>query len=345
MRLVYPFARFPALPAYVLYRRADVLQALRDCDAFSLAPVMARYGAVLGSATLCESEPAWHILRSRVGPILGRRSLARISEMVLRPLVQKLISQLPSGRHTELISSLARPLPSQILCYLIGFDPAEWRTVYCAVRQMAQFGRQPLAGLRATRMLRAHLGELIECTPPRPQGPVLQAMQKTGLAPAQMADLLMLLCWAAVETTEPALGTAVQAALRTRPHGLSCERGERARSAALDALALNAPVQMTCRLTRCEVRLPGTDIPSGALVLPHLGSAALDEAADGRRPASVIFGSGLHRCIGAQLALAEVTIAVEELLRRYPHARLIGQTTGMRGEFIRGPETVWARLE
>ncbi len=285
------------------------------------------------------------MLRSIVGPILSPPSLTRVSETAVRPLAQRLIAQLPPGHQVELIDGLARPLPSQVLCHLIGIDPAGWRTVYSAVRHMASFERQPLAGLRAARTFRAQLGDLIAGASPRSPGPVLVALQAADLAPSQMTDLLMLLCWAAVETTGPALGIVLRSALGTRRHGPHGARRTQARRAALDALTADAPVQMTGRLTRTDVHLSGVDIPAGALVLPHVGSAALDGARGSHRPTSLIFGSGPHRCIGAPLALAQVTIAVEELLHRYPQARLIGQTADVHGEFIRGPETVWARLE
>ncbi len=345
VRLVFPFLRFPSLPAYVLYRRADVLRALGDSEVFSLAPVMARYEAVLGPAIFRENEPVWRVLRSCVGPILSPPSLTRVSETAVRPLAQRLVSQLPPGHQVDLIDRLARPLPSQVLCHLIGIDPAEWRTVYSAVRHMASFERQPLAGLRAARTFRAQLGELIEGASPRPPGPVLTALQAADLAPSQLTDLLMLLCWAAVETTGPALGTVLRSTLGAHRPGPPGARRVQARRAALDALTADAPVQMTGRLTRTAVHLSGADIPEGALVLPHVGSAALDEAGGRHRRTSLIFGSGPHRCIGAPLALAQVTIAVEELLHRYPRARLTGQPAGAHGEFIRGPETVWARLE
>jgi cytochrome P450 len=343
VRLVCPFRSFPSLPAYVLYRRVDVLRALGDSDVFSLAPVMARYEAVLGSATL--TEPAWRVLRDRVSPILSPPSLTRISETALRPLAQRLISQLPAGDPVELMDGLARPLPAQMLCYLIGIDPAEWRMVYAAVRDMASFGRQPLAGLRGARTLRAQVGELTGCAAPRSPGPVLEALRETALAPSQMADVLMLVCWAAVETTGPALGTVLRSVLGARRHGPHDARAAQAQRAALAALTADAPVQMTCRLTRTDVHLSGVDIPEGALVLPHLGSAALDGEGGRHRRTPLIFGFGSHRCIGAALALAEITIAVEELLHRYPRTRLIGRPADVHGEFIRGPETIWAQLE
>ena len=344
VRLVCPFLRFPSLSAYVLYRRADVLRALGDSGMFSLAPVMARYEAVLGSAALRENEPAWRVLRRCLGPILSPPSLTRISETVLRPLARKLVAQLPADHPVELIDCLARPLPTQMLCYLIGIDLAEWRAVYSAVRHMVSFGRQPLAGLRGARVLRAQLGELTEDASVRPPGPALVALREAGLPPSQVTDLLMLLCWAAVETTAPALGIVLQAALRARKHAPPGAHSAQARRAALAALTADAPVQMTCRLTRAGVDLSGVHIPEGALVLPHLGAAALDAEGGRHRATSLIFGSGPHRCIGAALAIAEVTIAVEELQRRYPRARLTGPVD-VQGEFIRGPQTVWAQLE
>ena len=48
------------------------------------------------------------------------------------------------------------------------------------------------------------------------------------------------------------------------------------------------------------------------------------------------FGLGMHRCIGSNLARMEMTVAIEEFLKRIPHFRLAGDVKWSAGA-IRGP--------
>jgi pimeloyl-[acyl-carrier protein] synthase len=55
----------------------------------------------------------------------------------------------------------------------------------------------------------------------------------------------------------------------------------------------------------------------------------------------VAFGSGIHSCLGAALAVAEGRAALSAQLRRYPHLELMTRTTAWRpGLLFRGFETV-----
>ena len=48
------------------------------------------------------------------------------------------------------------------------------------------------------------------------------------------------------------------------------------------------------------------------------------------------FGLGIHRCVGSNLARMELTVAVEELLKRVPDFSLNGKVTWSEGT-VRGP--------
>jgi cytochrome P450 len=48
------------------------------------------------------------------------------------------------------------------------------------------------------------------------------------------------------------------------------------------------------------------------------------------------FGLGIHRCVGSNLARMEMTVAVEEFLKRIPEFQLAGKVTWSEGS-VRGP--------
>ena len=69
------------------------------------------------------------------------------------------------------------------------------------------------------------------------------------------------------------------------------------------------------------------------------GLDEIDLARTGNRHYS--FGLGIHRCIGSNLARMELTVALEEWLKRYPRFSLM---EGAKVEWskgpVRGPRTV-----
>jgi len=101
------------------------------------------------------------------------------------------------------------------------------------------------------------------------------------------------------------------------------------------------------------VMIGDVTLPKGARVMVHLGSANRDEEQFARaarldlRRDGVIrhlaFGKGIHVCVGAPLARAELRIALPELLRRLPGLRLAEGRPPERHRifFARGFTHVW----
>jgi cytochrome P450 len=72
-------------------------------------------------------------------------------------------------------------------------------------------------------------------------------------------------------------------------------------------------------------------------VFPDADKVVIDRQ-DNRHAA---FGLGIHRCIGSNLARMELTVAIEEWLKRVPVFNLVpgAHVTWSRGS-VRGPRTV-----
>lgn len=70
------------------------------------------------------------------------------------------------------------------------------------------------------------------------------------------------------------------------------------------------------RFTTTAMALAGTALPAGAPVLVDIAGITA------RAPVELAFGAGPHYCIGAQLALVELTALVEVMRTNFPQARL-----------------------
>jgi cytochrome P450 len=161
---------------------------------------------------------------------------------------------------------------------------------------------------------------------------------------------LRLLLIAGIDTTWSAIGASLLH-LATHP-------GDRDRLAAEPALMATAveeflrayaPVTMARRAAE-DTEVAGCPMKAGEWVLLSFPAANRDpeifpdpdtvviDREDNRHAA---FGLGIHRCIGSNLARMEITVALEEWLKRYPRFSL---KAGARPEWskgpVRGPRTV-----
>ena len=105
-----------------------------------------------------------------------------------------------------------------------------------------------------------------------------------------------------------------------------------------------APVTMA-REIRQEAEINGCRFKPGEMVMLSFPAANRDPAMfpdadkviiDRKENRHAAFGLGIHRCIGSNLARMEMTVAVEELLKRIPEFEIDGVVTWSEGT-VRGP--------
>jgi cytochrome P450 len=105
-----------------------------------------------------------------------------------------------------------------------------------------------------------------------------------------------------------------------------------------------APVTMA-REVVAETEVGGCPFKPGQMVMLSFPAANRDPAMfpdadrvviDRKENRHAAFGLGIHRCIGSNLARMELTVAVEELLKRVPKFSLAGPVTWSEGT-VRGP--------
>ncbi|MEV6425616.1 cytochrome P450 [Streptomyces sp. NPDC051662] len=113
-----------------------------------------------------------------------------------------------------------------------------------------------------------------------------------------------------------------------------------------EAARFDSSVQITVRTLRTETRVPKYDpLPAGTQVLAVIGAANRDPARYSephrfdpfrkKRPL-LTFGAGAHFCLGAQLARIEGAIALDAIVRRFPHMALAGEPVGSGRLVLRG---------
>jgi cytochrome P450 len=156
---------------------------------------------------------------------------------------------------------------------------------------------------------------------------------------------LRLLLVAGIDTTWSGIGSSLWH-LATTP----TDRRRLAKEPALVPTAIEeflrayAPVTMA-RLIAKETTLNGCTFKEGEMVMLSFPAANRDPAMfpdadkviiDRKENRHAAFGLGIHRCVGSNLARMEMTVAVEEFLKRIPEFELAGEVRWSEGA-IRGP--------
>jgi cytochrome P450 len=101
-----------------------------------------------------------------------------------------------------------------------------------------------------------------------------------------------------------------------------------------------------------ETEINGCAFKAGEMVLLSFPAANRDPdmfpdadkvIIDRKENRHAAFGLGIHRCVGSNLARMEMTVAVEEFLKRIPEFSLAGQVTWSEGA-VRGPRNLPLRF-
>jgi len=139
---------------------------------------------------------------------------------------------------------------------------------------------------------------------------------------------------AGVDTTVTGIGNTLWClAANPEQFKLLKENPDLARPAFEEVLRYTSPVHTFCRTAGMDTQVSGVDIREGTKILCVLGAANLDEAqwpnADKfdvtRRPMGhLAMGTGIHGCVGQNLARAEVGAVVNAIIEKVDRIELAG---------------------
>ena len=337
VRVEMPFSR----PAYLICRYDDVRQVLSDPSLFSSArspfpgsEVMdADELARMQAGQLIGFDPPEHTrLRRMLTPEFTVRRMRRLEPRIAE-IVQAVLDDLErAGKPADLVSHFALPVPSLVICELLGVPYADRADFQDRAARLLDVSSPMEARAAAQREDRAYMAGLVARAQANPGEDMLGMLVREhgdDLSTDELIGIAGLLLLAGHETTSNMLGLGTLALLR-HPDQLAMIRDDPARiEPAVEELMrwLSIVQSLPPRTTVTDVEIAGHAIPAGSLVICSLPAANRDqafiddpEALDITRgaPGHVAFGHGVHHCLGAPLARMEMRIAFPALLRRFP---------------------------
>lgn len=341
---------------YAVTNYEDVVAILRDRRWHSAANVIVDAQGVTDEeflsrrrTSILSAEGDVHTrLRRLVAPAFTPRSADRLRPF-MREVVNRLVDGVASAGRAEVVHDICEPYPIPIICELLGAPSSDWQLFSRLAADVLRVFNFDLANdleiiMRAQDELDEYTRALIAERRAKPADDLITdliAAEEQGdrLDTDELVMMVEAVIVGGTDTTRNQLGCAV-ALFAEHPDqwALVAERPELASRAVEESMRYLGAVQGTGRFASEDIEYRGVRFPAGTLLSTSLASANRDAAtfADPdrfditREPAGqpqLTFGSGIHYCLGASLARAELQEALPILARRMPNLRLDGSVT------------------
>ncbi len=304
-------------------------------------------------------------LRRLVNPALSPRAVERYRPAMRRFLMQ-LLEEVPADGRIDFVAAFAKPYPSLVIAEVMGAPLSDApRLHHWSNWIQRQFDAGSLMTERelieqAVSEFYEYEDELIAARREAPGDDLITSLieaEDAGdrLGHDELRNLILNILVGGVDTSQSQLAHAIRLlaehpdqwnAVRADPRGLAL-------AAVDEALRYEPITPFTARITTAEVEYRGITFAPGSIVLVSAWHANrdgiepddFDIVADRPRARALTFGAGIHYCVGANLARAEMQEAVAFLAERVERVSLDGAPEFGTPSGIYGLEALPVRLE
>jgi cytochrome P450 len=316
--------------------------------------------APIGVAPPITSDPPFHeIARRLLLPAFAPRPIAAL-EPFTRELCNQLLDEIGDAEFVDASVQYAEHIPVGLIAKLCGL-PAE------DGEQFREFVRIVLEGvdlpteerIEAFQPVEDYIVPAIIERRENPDDGLISYLLDAEIMGEKLSDehvfgSILLLIVAGIDTTWSAIGSSIWH-LANNPDDLArlVAHPELLPSAVEEFLRAYAPVSMA-RLVKDDFEFQGCPMKKDDWIFLSFPAANRDPKAFDNADEVLIdreinrhsaFGLGIHRCLGSNLARMEMTVALEEWLKRYTKFELNASepTTFSQGQ-VRGPRQLPLRI-
>lgn len=339
---------------YAVLHYDDVVAILRDKRWHSAASKIAELSGVSDPeflrrrrVSILTAEGDEHTrLRRLVAPAFAPRAADRLRPF-MRQVIDDLVDQVVDEGRCDAVASLCDPYPIPVICELLGAPASDWQSFSRWATDVLKIFDFDLARdlpviMAAQDELEAYTLELIARRREQPGEDLLTALiaaEEAGdrLSSTELVVMVEAVILGGTDTTRNQLGLAL-ALLSEHPEQwrLLAERPELSARAVEEIMRVAGAVRGTARIASEDIVYRDVLFPAGTLVATSVATAnrdpgvfpSPDDFDITREPVGqpqLTFGSGIHYCLGAALARAELQEALPLLARRLPGLRLDGE--------------------
>jgi pentalenic acid synthase len=301
-------------------------------------PVMVPRMSAAKLTALVGMDPPEHYEQRRM--LISAFSLRRVAAQ--RPQIERIVADrldavVAAGPPTDLVTAFALPIPSTVICLLLGVPYADHEFFESRTQAMVHATSTAQQAADASAELFGYFDRLVAAKLDQPGEGLLDELIAQYLRPGRvsrrdLASIAMFLLVAGHETTASMLTLSVLALLE-HPDQLAALRADPGLipGAVEELLRFLSVADEVQRIAAEDIEIGGVVIKSGDGV--YLPTAAANRTAsvfdqpdefDVHRSSRghMAFGFGIHQCLGQNLARAELEIALGRLIERLPGLRL-----------------------
>lgn len=330
----------------VLTRYADVVKAATKPALFSSTEgIVVPRNPVSGRRAPMHFDPPEHTRYRRAMNAVFRDDRVAAMEPDVRAAAVRLLDPLvQSGHRWDVVEDFSSPYTCDVLARLLSLDGDVSRALneHTRIFERAQVDEDAATAEAENMVLYAMAREIVaqrQAAPLDPDSDLITRMLRLATDqddPAEFVAGSVRQLFVAGHVAPTVAIAAIVLALAT-----DAELQDRLRAepelipdAVEELLRLHTPNQGFSRTVTTSTTLHGEPVRAGERVVLSYPSANRDPAVFEdpdrfvleRRPhRHLAFGSGVHKCVGATLARAELRIAVEELLSRTQRLQLAGE--------------------
>jgi cytochrome P450 len=346
---------------YIAIRARDVEQLLTDPRTRQMETEIAQARGVTDGPlldflqyTMVLSNGIAH--RQRRMPLTRAFGYKFISD--LRPRVRAIAEELIDARYDDgdmdFIVDFANWLPARVICHILGVPesdiPEFTRCVYSLSRAFSStFTREDVPEMqRSAGELSAYVDALLMDRRRHPREDFLTQYTAAldasdDLSQVEAVVQMMTILLGGSDTTRSALAIQTSLLLENEDQwNAVCRDPALIPAAVLECLRYEPSVGSVPRVTLEDISLEGSLLPRGQILSLSTLAAMRDpdvysepDRFDIRRtdlsPRHLVFGSGVHRCLGAALAKLELEEGLAALTGRLPHLALDGDPIVVHG--------------
>ncbi len=284
-------------------------------------------------------------LRRLVGTAFSPRAADRLRPF-MREVINGLVDPVAAAGKADFTADICEPYPIPIICELLGAPKQDWQLFSRWASDILEVFSADMADkidliITAQDELGDYTRQLIAERRDKPADDLLTdliAAEEAGdkLNNEELVMMVNAVIIGGTDTTRNQLGCAV-ALYADHPSqwALLAERPELAARAVEESMRYFGAVRGTARFASCDIEYRDVLFPAGTFISVGLAEANRDSAVfhepetfDITSPApsqpQLTFGSGIHYCLGAALARAELQEALPLLARRMPNLAVDG---------------------
>ena len=354
------------VPYWVLSRWDDTIAISRDHESYSTERGSVFLATQTPEAmeqmrlTLLNMDPPKH---NRYRMLVNRGFTPRMIRMIEETIVERatlIVDNVCEKGSAEFVEDVAAELPLQVICEMIGVPESdrhqifEWSNTLVGLDD-PDYRATPEDAELASAQIFAYCSEIAADRRANPRDDIMSALVHAEVDGHMLDDMelnlfFVLLAVAGNETTRNLIAHAVkgliehpEAAARLRANPDDDELWNRAVE---EFLRWGTSIQNFRRTATKDTEIRGVPIAEGDKVVTYYLAANRDPEVfadpytfdiDRHPNEHVAFGGGgIHFCLGANLARAEIKAIVRETVTRLPDLAFDGEVRRMQSDFING---------